>query len=394
MKKSIILEFIFILLFFALITKISSSELIWEFEKVAINLLSNSDSYTYTITQGKVNNTEFRLEKKIIKEGNKINHNNTLYINQKFIEDVDWEDIDSFYNVKGNNYICPTGKKHMHIYNNSRLVRVSPESFKPLSNWELKCYYLEEKYVLLTFFLNNENNEEIQIYKYDLNTELLKEDLISIRDNDIRALFGFRWTTDDSGKNKDSFIAITSNSGTIDLKNYIFQGNEFGNEGRVTIGNSFGNTKVNHDNYRNYFYLVSYNSNSFTSGYIKETNNITKDNIESNKNNITTDDIFKDYVENIYINSVNLIKNSKYAYYEVSNGGKTFHGMIDIESKKIIFNTKEEIISFKPYTNNSMLAITSKSAYKICAIKGSDNDCIDECLKGSVKYDFSKTNQC
>ena len=73
---------------------------------------------------------------------------------------------------------------------------------------------------------------------------------------------------------------------------------------------------------------------------------------------------------------------------------KLFHGMIDIEFNKIIFNTNEEIIAFKPYTNNSMLAITSKSAYKICAIKGSDNDCIDECLKGSVKYDFSKPNQC
>ena len=323
MKKTIILEFIFILLIFALITKISSSELIWEFEKVAINLLSNSESYTYTITQGKVNNTEFRLEKKIIKEGNKINHNNTLYINQKFIEDVDWEDIDSFYNVKDNNYICPTGKKHMHIYNNSGLVCKTPEIFKPLSNWELKCYYLEEKYVLLTFFLNNENNEDIQVYKYDLTTELLKGDLINIRDDDIRTLLGFRWSPDDSGKNKDSFIAITSSSGKIDLKNYIFQGNEFGNEGRTTIGDSLSNTKVNHDNYRNYFYFVSYDQKSFKSGYIKETDNITKDNIDANKKNINTNDTFKDYVENININSVNLIKNSKYAYYEVSNGGKT-----------------------------------------------------------------------
>lgn len=100
MKKSIILEFIFILLFLALITKVSSSELIWNFEKTAINLLNNSDSYKYNITQGKVNDSEFRLEKRIIKEGNEINHKNTLYINQKFIEDVDWEDIDSFYNIK------------------------------------------------------------------------------------------------------------------------------------------------------------------------------------------------------------------------------------------------------------------------------------------------------
>ena len=48
-----------------------------------------------------------------------------------------------------------------------------------------------------------------------------------------------------------------------------------------------------------------------------------------------------------------------------------------------------------PYSNNSMLAITPYSAYKICAIKGDDNECLDECPNNDeIMYDTQKHNQC
>ena len=60
----------------------------------------------------------------------------------------------------------------------------------------------------------------------------------------------------------------------------------------------------------------------------------------------------------------------------------------------MIFNIDEEIIEFKPYGNNSMLAITKDSAYKICSIKGNNDKCIDECPEGKIIYDISKPNLC
>ena len=50
------------------------------------------------------------------------------------------------------------------------------------------------------------------------------------------------------------------------------------------------------------------------------------------------------------ITYINLIKNTKYAYYEIKNieNNKSFHGIIDIKLNKVIFNTDENVNKFKP----------------------------------------------
>ena len=49
-----------------------------------------------------------------------------------------------------------------------------------------------------------------------------------------------------------------------------------------------------------------------------------------------------------------------------------------------MFNTEEEILTYAPYFDISMLAITPSTAYDICAIK-KDGVCIDS-------FSFTETN--
>ena len=77
---------------------------------------------------------------------------------------------------------------------------------------------------------------------------------------------------------------------------------------------------------------------------------------------------FVDEVEIIYIKFIN---NYKYAYYKIKNmsNEKYYYGIIDIKKNIVVFNTEEEILTYVPYSDISMLAIISSSAYEICVIK-------------------------
>ena len=48
---------------------------------------------------------------------------------------------------------------------------------------------------------------------------------------------------------------------------------------------------------------------------------------------------------------------------------KYYYGIIDIKKNIVVFNTEEEILTYVPYSDISMLAIISSSAYEICVIK-------------------------
>ena len=61
--------------------------------------------------------------------------------------------------------------------------------------------------------------------------------------------------------------------------------------------------------------------------------------------------------------------------------------MFDIVSNKIIFNTKENITKFIPHTDGAMLAITNKTAYKICAYTN-NNACTDTCSDNNYLLDI------
>ena len=71
-----------------------------------------------------------------------------------------------------------------------------------------------------------------------------------------------------------------------------------------------------------------------------------------------------------------------------------YHGVLDITLNKVIFNTNENIDIFIPYSSNSMLAITKESAYRICLIKDSNGNCIDECSQSDNIIHDVEGNKC
>lgn len=80
----------YILLIFLRIFSSTISEIpLWNFNKAAINLLSNSNTHTYTIFDRSMNNMNLRLEKKIYKQDNGITQKNYLYIDNKLLNDID-----------------------------------------------------------------------------------------------------------------------------------------------------------------------------------------------------------------------------------------------------------------------------------------------------------------
>ena len=72
---------------------------------------------------------------------------------------------------------------------------------------------------------------------------------------------------------------------------------------------------------------------------------------------------------------------------EVQKNGTIYYGIFDIVLNKIIFNTKEKINTFIPHTDGAMLALTSTTAYKICAYKNG-NDCTDTCSNSEYLLDI------
>ena len=389
-------KYIFIFIFLILLQTNFSVVPLWNFKKTAIDLLELSNSYIYTITDRSMNNMTIRLEKIISKEDNMITHKNILYIDEEKVGQVNWEDIDSFYNINNIKYICPKGQNYMYIYNNSKLIEFQPSS-EINKNWKLKCYYLKNESFILNFFIGS---RPAILFGFNLKLNKWKKSEIDVKIFDIKLI------KDTTEENKYNLISLV-NDFSMELRIDILTVTEsiaigYKREKQICRG-ALGNYIGYFDLYHIFkFYFMAYSSNSIITGYHAGTRVINYYNIYSDdlkKYLVENDESPFDFFESTHIKKVNFIENTKYIYYEIYTLYESYeipyYGIIDIELNKIIFHTNEDIIEFIPYSNNSMLAITPNSAYKICAIKGSDNECLDECPNNDeIMYDTQNPNQC
>ena len=147
------------------------------------------------------------------------------------------------------------------------------------------------------------------------------------------------------------------------------------------------------------FYYVTYNEAYLESGYSTVTSIGGYNTLTNFQRTHNSNSPFQ-FIDNIEIKSVNLIRNTQYAYYEIYNKDKdiTYHGLLDIKQNKVLYNLEEEITTFIPYLTSSssstseMLAITKDSAYKICIMKNSGS-CSDSCTNNNLLLD-SDGNKC
>ena len=391
-------NFIFYILLFKLLISVLSIVPLWNFENSAIDLLSNTNTYTYTICEKEMYDMKIKLEK-TIKKGEIITETNKIYINGQDRGETEWEDIESFYNIQNINkkYICPKGKHFMYIDTGTSFEEVIPKDFKNEGDWELQCYYQKnEGFMFLTFL-----NKYSKIYVLQLYGSNTWREAININNG----LYDFKWTLIDENNNHEYPMKSIIN---VD-NNIIFQAMKFTVKEDYVGRNNIGTNKniikaLNYSNlyfnvYTDNFYFMTYNDISdFICGYFNETNEILIDNIEKIHPIINNGTPLEFIENNFSIKYINFTKNTKYIFYEINNNknNETLHGIIDVELNKVIFNTNENILKFRPFSNISMLAITERSAYKICSIKNNEgNDCIEKCpINENIILDSENSNKC
>ena len=360
---------------------------LWNFENSTFDLLTTENNYSYQIYSNIINGRAIKLEKNILRNQSSIIETNIITIDSNNFE-VEWEDIESTYEDNQIIYICPKGKFHIYKYQGNSLNELKPNDFSFKDDWDLKCFFQNDINSLFVGYLYKNNI----FYSYNFN------DLRKIT-NIHSGLYDFKWTSTTIGNNDYPMILIILISGVIQIRGYKFtltNSNTINCNGIssspdiITVLNN-SNAKFNKDNHILYF--MTYNKTDFYSGYSR-TENLDYTNV-ANIEIINNKDSPLDFYYNFTIKQMNFSKNAKYIFYEIYNNekNKTYHGIIDITINKVIFNTDEIIKSFKPFSNNSMLAITEKSAYKICALSD-NNNCIEKCSGNKIFIDSQHPNFC
>ena len=362
----------------------------WNLKDSAKDLLDTSTStntYTYTVTHRAMYKLEAKLQKTLKRESNGIiTQKNKLYINGTFKSEVSFENIESFYKTdSGKKLMCPIGKYDPINLNDMKEIN---NNIKKNNIWDLKCYnHNSGKVYFFAFYLMNgakqvydlnSDNSYTEYERLQLHSELYDFKLKNkegkneadpypicalIKRNKQIQFLGTKYRLSDSnniGREKDSFKSL------IDAKTY---------------------SQGYFNNYTNDFYYITYNNISdFTCGYSTSTvsgSDYYSISGVSVSNNVDTPFEFIDDVE---IEEMKFLLYTNYVYYtlKILNTDKKYHGILDVKTNKIMFNTDEDIDVFIPYSNNSMLVITSESAYRLCILKDSSGNCIEECTSGSI----------
>ena len=369
---------------------------LWNFESSAFNLFANEDHHKYNkIDNFKLYEVTIRLEREILKENENIIVRNTLFLNNENFGITDYDDVESFYqNNKKNYLICPKGKFHMHIYdkNTKKPKIVKPDNFPDVDDWNLMCFYQWRHDTMFIAYLGH----YIAFYQFNFQEETFKTNTIF-----NHGLHAFKWKTDGYMNDLDpnmQMFAITRFADYYYLNNYIINAAKEGgiayqeyNHKRLT------ELKLYHmatfQIYTFNFYWINYNNISdFEIGGHFDNEQITTDNF----NNIKIENYENSplvFFENMTIVELKFIFSMYFAYYKLKDDkGKLYHGIIEVPRNRVIFHTDEEIIKYIPYLDYAMLAITKKSAYKICVYRD-EKDC-KRCDDNQFMLDSSKYNFC
>ena len=377
----------------------------WNLNTSAIKLLSSDGSITYTVVDRDMYGMKVKLTKKITKSGNTITQTNYLSIGEGAAFEVDFENIESFYNLNGINVICPKGK--YHPYNATNKAFFQPSGFEEKGNWDLKCYKHNTNYFLAFYLMNGDKNlffsafsSTAQDFSWKTGSFFTTEIFDFKLENGEQNYEGDNWK-------KYKMGAIILESNYLKLKSYMaeFHPHDQNDDKVYIFDSSTANPlSINLTSAKKYsqaffkndsdeFYFFTYNNVSdFISGYSSVTTN-DYSNIGNVRSEINQESPFE-FVDEAKIIEMNFLLYNKYIYYAINNTktGEIYHGLYDVKLGKIMFNTNEDISTFIPYSPNSMLAITKDNVYKICALNDGEN-CIEDCSSGQVIRD-SEGNKC
>lgn len=373
---------------------------VWDLEKSSFKLGNEGSITLYTKSSPF---PTINLYKQFSISNSKFTETNYISIDNKNAIETKWEDIESTYHLNEKYYICPKGNFFINQYDGDSYLEITPSTFEAdnniqkSENWELICYYIGGKNVIYQGFLNQQKISHMYgLANFPNNLDNWKKTKIQSPFSD------FLWTYESSASDKSKYemISLTFRDSKILLKtvhmtiddqtNTNYNG---GDEVILDYQKDFASTYFNHETDK--FYWISSSAlNNYSSGYSTESVNAytTVTNFNSFKINMTSP---LQFLKNVKINKLDMIRNTRFAYYEVtSNEDNTkYHGIIDIEKNQVIFNTNETLIEFKPISNTSMLAVTDNSAYQVCLVKEYEK-CVTECSSGRIILDSINGNIC
>lgn len=371
--------------------------------------MKNKSYYSYYVVDYKYNNDfSYHLIRNFSIENGTIIQKNKLYINKTYDYGItDYEDIGSAYPFREYYYICPKGKFFVYKYKNDNKTIKILKKGDDNSDWDLNCFHQhdindpnnDKKKFLFIFYLNS--NKDIYQYYYVQNGFKKNSPICE----NCNGLYAYKWRVSGipSDKRRQMFgIILKGNIIYLEDIRFTLKASE-DYELEDINGIELGVLKTNLTAYFNEsnkiydFSWINYNIfniSDYQSGYHYKGEEATYDKISQfdfHYYNISPFEFFDD----VKIIKIKLI-NDKIAYYILYNNEKKefYYGIIDVLKNKVIFNTNEEIIEYKPYTKYEMLAITNKSIYKICVIKNGEN-CLLECKNdNSLTYNAMDSNNC
>ena len=389
---------IFLIIIIFGIISIASILPYWNLSYSSINLLenkTNDNNYEYLniIFNQTKDNVDVTLYKIIsINYGIISQSNNIMFIfregiktNEFIFLKKNWEDISNIYFIEENIFICPKGKNFLHYYNDQKLIEIKPDIFpNDDEDWDLKCYYPNNNKTIFFTFLNNNINI---IFNYKIKYKTFS--ILSIEQND--KIFDFKWEI--LSQNKNRMIGLFLFNSKIylrildfDIKDInTFEINKtFELEIQDVSNYNYSYAFFTHNNYT--FYWMAHNQNTdLFSGYKKYIFKYEDDKIDiSDKDSKINNKSSLNFGHHMNLITLKSKRNTKYTYYELldnQNNNLIYRGIIDLSSNQVVFNTKEYIKYFRPFSPYSMLLINNISAYEICIIKD-NKTCIENCRDG------------
>ena len=371
----------------------------WNLFNSSIDLLSSASStVNIKVFDESTSNYTVKLYKYIGKENGTVVYKKILeaYKNGIFLDkkEVDFDKIESCHQFEDDIIVCPKGKYSPVTIDFRNFRRNYDYILKQTADWELKCINYENKYFMIFYLAKDKYHlfykKSGSEWHFDtINQEINSVKLINDRINNNE--FSTLYIIKDSGSIKIKIVShnISKDNNT----NYI---SEFNSSMAKYIMDAGNITRVCFENNNDNFYFLTYtNTSDFSCGYFDSVGHINYTAFEENWVNISKESPLE-FFDEVKIEYIEYLYDYKYAYYKINNlaKGKTFYGIIDTKKNLVVFNTDEKILTYVPYSNISMLAITSSTAYEICVIK-KDGVCIDssECTDENYILDL-EGNKC
>ena len=132
----------------------------WDLSAVGEDLLGSNTEITLEINHRNLFNLEIIMKKKLTKtnEGIKIANLLTIAGTEK---EVDFDQVESYYNLFNIYIVCPKGSYHPYDFTNKNEIK--PDDNFSGENWDLRCYKHDKSGYFLVFYLMNGKNTNIYL---------------------------------------------------------------------------------------------------------------------------------------------------------------------------------------------------------------------------------------